>query len=306
MLIMANLEVYRFLGLSSLSEFCDSFFNTLINTNRSYNFFVDWQKIEENIAKYKLEIGLLSALTGSPNLEHDFKNLIKKYPEVIKVLPLLIAVRDRNIKVVETLGSSEPLRTFIFDQPPRTNEQIEQIYEFYLKTGIFELVRRLNNLKDYLTGVEVGMDTHARKNRSGIAMELAVLPLVQAIVDANPALLFLFQKQFKEIENAWSLPVPNSLRERKFDYLVKKNTTVINIEVNFYAGGGSKPQEIVDSYINRQNELHEGQWEFIWITDGYGWKTARNQIMRAFNEVGYILNLEFAKKGLLKHIIQIL
>jgi type II restriction enzyme len=169
---------------------------------------------------------------------------------------------------------------------------------------LINFLKTVTNLKDYLTGVEVGLDTHARKNRSGSAMELAVLPLMQTLVESNKGLSLLFQKQFKDVEKSWGLSVPTTLRERRFDYVIKKDKTLINIEVNFFAGGGSKPQEIVDSYINRQNELYAEGWKFIWITDGRGWKAGKNQIQRAIKEIDYVLNLDFVRRGLLEHIIR--
>lgn len=301
---MARLASYSIYNPTTLENIFNKFLETLIDTNRGFNFFVDWEKVKRNIDELKIEIGLLTSLIGSNDIYKDFKNLITKYPEVVKALPLIVALRDKNIKVIETIDSPQSVRSFLFDTSRLLNyDHIEDIYEFCNKTGIIDLLKELNSIKDYLTGVEVGMDTNARKNRSGIAMELAVLPLIETIVKADLDLDFLFQKQFKEIENLWGLSIPAHLKERKFDYVIKKGDVLINIEVNFYSGGGSKPQEIVDSYINRQDELHDGKWKFIWITDGYGWRTGKNQIYRAFEEIDFLLNLEFCRQGILNKII---
>lgn len=298
---MALLTYYSIYEPSTINNIFDVFLSSLIDTNRGFNFFVDWGKVNKNIGDMESEISLLSSLSNSKDIEQEFRALIEKYPKVIKVLPLLVAERNKNIKVIEAIDSPSSVRNFDFGS---VNEDVDNVCEFCVKTGIFDLLRQTNSLKDYLTGVEVGMDTHARKNRSGVAMELAVLPLIQEIANKNPGLQFLFQRQFKDIERTWGLSVPEHLRERKFDYAIRKDEILINIEVNFYSGGGSKPQEIVDAYINRQYELHDGSWKFIWITDGCGWLTGKNQIYRAFREIDYLLNLEFCRQGILESIIK--
>jgi type II restriction enzyme len=160
-------------------------------------------------------------------------------------------------------------------------------------------------IQDYATGVEVGMDTNARKNRSGSAMEMALKPIVENIIAKQKSLYtVLFQKKFKYLEDNYNFKVNSSIRNRKADFIIIKNRNkVINIEVNFFSGSGSKPQEIVDSYIERQNELRENGFEFIWITDGIGWREQKNQIEKGFAKIDYLLNLHFVRIGLLEEFL---
>ncbi|MFW6008468.1 MAG: DpnII family type II restriction endonuclease, partial [archaeon] len=113
------------------------------------------------------------------------------------------------------------------------------------------------------------------------------------------------QKKFNYLNKKYNVSVTSEIKNRKADFiLIKDNLKVINIEANFYKGGGSKPQEIVDSYINRQTDLYNNNFNFIWISDGFGWKDQYNQTTKAFNKIDYLLNLNFVKKGLLEGAIR--
>jgi type II restriction enzyme len=162
------------------------------------------------------------------------------------------------------------------------------------------------SIRDYVTGVEVGMDTHARKNRSGNSMELVIKPFIERVnLKHKEKYIILFQKKFDYLEKEFGVKVTPSLRNRKADFILinSDKSRVVNIEVNFYSGTGSKPQEIVDSYITRQEELIENGFEFIWITDGFGWRGQKNQIEKGFRKVSHLLNLHFVRIGLLEDIL---
>jgi len=156
-------------------------------------------------------------------------------------------------------------------------------------------------LRDFLLGVETGIDTNARKNRSGNAMESLVDPILNGIEEIS----MFKQKTFKYLKEEKNIDIPERLLNRKFDYVIIYKNKYFNMEVNYYDGQGSKPQEIVDSYTNRKNELSREKWNFIWLTDGVGWKTGTNQINNAFKDMDYVLNVEFARKGVLREILKV-
>ena len=141
------------------------------------------------------------------------------------------------------------------------------------------------------------MDTNARKNRSGTAMENLIKPIIEEASHEIGAKC-LFQKKFQTVSLCGHIPV--SLANRKTDFIVYKGNKFVNIEVNYYSGAGSKPEEIVDSYINRKNELEDNEWHFIWITDGNVWKKSESQLTKAFQNMDYVFNINFCNRGLLK------
>lgn len=155
-----------------------------------------------------------------------------------------------------------------------------------------------------MTGIEVGLDSNARKNRSGKAMENLIESLINNCRSRLKMKDIIKQQRFLVIEKM-GFKVPKELRNRKADFiLIKEPDKVVNIEANFYNVSGSKPQEIVDSYINRQEELRNAGFCFIWITDGHAWKNGQNQIYKAFDKIDFILNTKFARDGLLIKILE--
>jgi type II restriction enzyme len=308
-----DIDIYKkYLKSNNQDDIVDEFINTLIDTNRGYKFFVDWNKIKSNVEKYKIELNILNSLIGSKNFEKDLYNLISKYPEVVPVIPVLIAVRELKFKVMNDFSISDlSVIEYDFRKLERNEEEIKKLVDFCVKTGIKYMFENIatKSLIDYLSGIEVGMDTNARKNRSGNAMELALIPFLNKIEKDNKGKYqILFQKKFKYLTKKFGIKVLNNIKDRKADFIILKNSQkVINIEVNFYSGVGSKPQEIVDSYITRQSDLVKNGFKFIWITDGYGcWAGQRNQIQKGFKEIDYILNTNFVRMGILTDILNIM
>lgn len=306
-----NEQVYfKHFQSESIEKIINFFHDTIVDTNRGFKFFVDWEKVKEHVDRYKIELNILNTLIGSKTFEKDLRVILTKYPEVLSAIPILIAVRiqrRKKFKVIrDFMDEQQDYAEFDFSERNLTEKHMEALIEFFEKTGLKGFFETLSSksIQDYVTGVEVGMDTHARKNRSGNAMELAIKPIVEQIISTHSDdFQCLFQKKFKNLAN-FNVRVPTPLEDRKADFLIVKSTTqVINIEVNFYSGTGSKPQEIVDSYINRQRELAEYGLNFVWITDGYGWKGQKNQIAKGFREVNYLLNLHFCRNGLLEKIL---
>jgi len=243
----------------------------------------------------------MNSLIGSKNLEQDFRELIKQYPETIRAIPILIAVRDLEFPIIiDFFDVEKGVKDLDFNKNRHSkldDNEIDEYLQFMKKSGLFILFNTIKNLYDYVLGVEVGMDTNARKNRSGNAMEQLIKPVIEKASKELGAKC-LFQKKFRTVGLLGR--VPASLANRKTDFIVYKDDRFVNIEVNYYSGAGSKPEEIVDSYINRKNELEANGWDFIWITDGNVWKGSENQLTKAFENMDYVLNINFSNRGLLK------
>ena len=291
------------LGIHTESELIDRFINSLAPTNRTHDFFVDWVKVNRNVEALKTEIALLGSLAGSDSPVEDLNNLLQRYPEVSKAIPILIAVRGLEFPVLEGMETDARYTNYDFSKPDPSPSEIDSIVTFCVKTGISSLLTSTQGLKDYLVGVEVGTDTNARKNRSGKAMERLLDGVMNKLSDEQPNLVLHTQTKFSDLERTDGISAPQSLKDRRFDIAVTLDDSHYNIETNFYSGTGSKPQEIVDSYINRHEELNQAGWSFIWITDGYGWSGMTNQVQRAFREIDYVLNVDFVRRGTLSAIL---
>jgi len=296
-----NFDFYKNLGYKSLDEVIKDFLDTLVYTNRTYDFFVNWKKVKENVEKYKIELNTLNALIRDRNFDNTFREIVRKFPSVIKVFPILLAIRDVELEVIDLSKSLAEKYDFSLNKP--TEKDIEKFLKFFKKTGLKDFFVNMveKSIYDYIMGVEVGLDTHARKNRSGGIMEKAIKPFLNELDNSYKV---LFQKRFDYLDN-YRIKVSDGIKNRKADVIIiKENKKIINIEINFYEGSGSKPQEIVDSYINRQKDLKNNGFYFIWITEGKGWDKQQNQLRKAFTEIDFILNLSFVSKGYLTKIIK--
>ncbi len=303
---MVYLKLYQeTLQVSTIQDLVKSFQQSLVVTNRTPEFYVNWEKVKRNVDNIKIELSLWNSLIGSENIEDDFINLITQYPEVIKTIPILLAIRDREFPVIiDFFNVDKGVKGLNFKKNRHstiTNEEIEDYLDFVKKSGLFSVFSYIKNFYDYVIGVEVGMDTNARKNRSGHAMELLMQPIVED-VSRELGCKVLIQQPFRSVR-LWG-KVPVSLANRTSDFIILKDRVCVNIEVNYYSGSGSKPEEIVDSYINRKNELSSYEWHFIWITDGKVWQRSESQLSKAFSELDYIFNIDFVRKGLLKKALQ--
>lgn len=261
-------------------------FNEWLKTFRSsicdYGYYVNFEKVYGNVNNIKVELNILNSLIGSNNIENDFENLITEYPQILKCVPVLLAVRGNEIYAID--GDGEYLFNF-----KKKNYSVEEYKMFMRKTGLFDLIsnRIISNLVDYVTGVEVGLDSNGRKNRGGHLMENLVedyfkkAGLVKGVDYFKEMYIF-------DIERLWNLDLSNisntGKTQKRFDFVVKKSDTIYGIETNFYASSGSKLNETARSYKTITLEAKDIQgFAFVWFTDGVGWKSARNNLEETFD-----------------------
>lgn len=277
-------------------------FSTFTDSIATYEYYTDFNTVYKNIDKIKVELNIMNSLVGSKNIEKDFDNLFKKYPEIRKCLPLLIAVREKEIKVVD---DGEKLK-YNF-----TNiDDVELLKKFMRKTGLFDLISNhlVNNLVDYATGVEVGLGSNGRKNRGGHLME----DVLQGFIEKEGFVLnqtYFKEMYLKDIENKWNIDL-SSLSNlgkvaKRFDYVVKTDNCIYAFETNFYSSSGSKLNETARSYkmIAEESKNIKG-FAFVWITDGLGWVDARNNLEETFDVMDNLYNIKDLSNGKLKEILK--
>ena len=281
-------------------------FNTWISSFRDsiadYGYYIDFEKIHRNIDQIKIELNILNSLIGSKNIEFDFENLIKKYPEVLNCIPLLLAVRTNEIFAIDGDGEFK----YNFKTP---NLSIKQYKIFMRKTGLFDLMENhiVNNIVDYATGVETGLDSNGRKNRGGHLME----NLVESyIVDADfvKNQTYFKEMKIKEIEEKFNLDLSAISNKgktvKRFDFVITTGSTIYGIETNFYASSGSKLNETARSYKQISQEAQEiKDFVFVWFTDGNGWLDARNNLEETFDVMQHIYNIRDLEEGIINKVI---
>ena len=254
------------------------FMSQLKETNQTLDFFCDFDKISANVADVEMSLNTLNYLIGREDLSKGVKDIWQRAPRVFEVLGILIAVRDEGKKpVVDGNGNVVLLKSYF--------ESAEKVEEFLCGTGLAEVFqsRRIKNLVDYVFGIETGLDTNARKNRSGHIME----GTVARILNENDIAFRqeVYSSEFPELSILGT-------DEKRFDFFIETANKKYLIEVNFYSGGGSKLNEVARAYTELAPKVNSlTGFEFVWITDGIGWKSARNKLEEAYNTIPIVYNL---------------
>ena len=263
-----------------------------------YGYYIDFPKIHKNVDAIKVELNILNALVGSQNIEQEFDDLIAKYPETLKCIPILLAVRSNEIYAIDEDGEYN----YNFS---KMNYSAEQYKVFMRKTGLFDLIANhiISNLVDYATGVETGLDSNGRKNRGGHLMENLVEGYIQKAGYAKGKDYFK-EMNLSEIESKWNIDLSaisnQGKAEKRFDFVIKTDNNIYGIETNFYGSGGSKLNETARSYktLALEAKTIDG-FKFAWFTDGKGWNSARNNLEETFDVLDDVYNINDLESGVI-------
>jgi type II restriction enzyme len=231
------------------------------------------------------------------------EQLLFKYPEAANAIPTLLACRDGIIKVLDSFEQEAVYKNFNFFKSKYTADEIRDIAKFTEKTGLLSALVNMESTIDYLLGVEVGLDSNARKNRSGSFLESMVREILRKMVKEHPEIKWVEQKNFSYVESKFGISIPHSLRDRVFDDALIYDGKATTIEMNFYSGTGSKPSEIVSSYTDRNRVLKLADWKFVWLTDGEGWKHMMKPFVNGIENIDYVINANLLRKGFLEKIV---
>ncbi len=261
------------------TEEFDMFMSQLVDTNATLDFYTDFEKCKRYVENISIKLNQLNYLIGKDDLNGAVSALWSENPNVFSVLDILIAVRTRDKKkVLDDAGVPRLIESYFCT--------LDGVLEYINNTGLKDLFcnKQVTNLVDYVFGIEVGLDTNARKNRSGTLMENKIAQIFD-----NAGIVYRREVYSYDFEN-----VNKILGEdvKRFDFAISASNKTYLIEVNFYSGGGSKLNEVARSYTDLSPKINScSDVEFVWITDGIGWKNARNKLEEAFYAIPHIYNL---------------
>ena len=287
-------------------------FNTWLSSFRDsiadYGYYIDFDKVHRNVNSIKIELNILNSLIGSKNIKVNFKELIKKYPETLKCMPLLLAVRANEIYCQDENGSY--LYQFDFGKNLPDSHALYERYAYFMEhTGLFDLLENhiINNLVDYATGVETGLDSNGRKNRGGHLMENLVESFIKKAGFVKDKTYFK-EMYIHQITAKWDIDLSaisnQGKMEKRFDFVVKTPTMIYGIETNFYGSGGSKLNETARSYKTLALEADTiNGLTFVWFTDGRGWISARNNLEETFDVMTHIYNIKDLEDSIIHKVI---
>lgn len=272
-----------------------------------YGYYVDFEKVHQKVNQVKVELNILNSLIGSQSIQTDFESLVKRYPETLKCVPLLLAVRANEIYCQDENGGI----LYNFSAINSLDEtKCAQFSYFMAQTGLFDLLQNhiIHNIVDYVTGVETGLDSNGRKNRGGHLMENLVEAFIQKAGFVKGDTYFK-EMYIHQITEKWGIDLSalsnQGKMEKRFDYVVKTPNMIYGIETNFYGSGGSKLNETARSYktLALETDTIEG-FTFVWFTDGKGWNSARHNLEETFDVMDHIYNITDLENDIIPEVFQ--
>lgn len=298
------------MGLENEEQVFNYLINNLKYTNRTFDFFVDWGKIFQNVSNIEIELNILNYLIGKDNIKTELAGLISQYPNIVTIIPILIAMRENTLDVLVNFKNPEwEYKHFSFKKKKAySSEEIDSVVEFCDRLGLLYLFenRKIKNLVDYCIGLEVGIGTNGRKNRGGKIMEDIVEWHIKNIC-SDLKLDYISQASKSKILNKWGIRLPVDKSSRNYDFAIMKNDKLILIETNFFSGGGSKLKSVagefqaLSTFLSNENIVDK----FIWITDGIGWDTAKLPLKETFIHNDFVINNRMIFDGVLEEIINL-
>lgn len=281
----------------------DDIMQNLRKTVADYSYYTDFDKVYKNADKFKVELNILNSLIGEKDIENKFKDLVELYPNVLKIIPMLLAKRGYKVEVFKDKNI-----TFDFLE---TNLDINMYSEFMKESGLFSLLKesKIKSLNDYLIGIEVGLDSNARKNRTGTAME----NIVESYIKKIPNIEYHKEMKKKAISESYNIDINKLIigedkvkeAEKRFDFVVKTKDNLYLIETNFYSGGGSKLNETARSFKSLAKDINDlERVHFVWITDGIGWVSAKNNLRETYDIMDHLYTLKDLENGALRDIFK--
>lgn len=279
------------------------FLNSLSVTNRTPEYYVNWAKVEEKTKTFELELNTLNYLIGKENIYNVALTLFTKQPDLLKAIPSLIASRSKVLDIL-SIDENDNMSFEQLNFSKIDNSRIKDYIDFTEQSGLLNFLQNKANrsLVDYVYGVEAGLDSNARKNRSGTTME-GILERHISKICQEYNLQWKAQATAAFIKENWNIVVPVDKSERRFDVAVYSadQHKVWLIETNYYGGGGSKLKAVAGEFteLSQFVTASDDNVEFVWVTDGQGWKTAHLPLSEAFGHIKNVFNLDMLKNDFL-------
>lgn len=279
------------------------FLSTLSVTNRTPEYYINWKKVDRETKIFELELNTLNYLIGKEDIYNESLKLFTRQPSLLKAIPSLIASRDKVLNIL-SINNNDNMSFKELDFKKIDSNRIKDYVDFISQSGLLNFLQNKakRSLVDYVYGVEAGLDSNARKNRSGKIME-DILERHVAKISKEQEIEWKAQATASFIKSNWNIEVPVDKSERRFDVAVysKERHKVWLIETNYYGGGGSKLKAVAGEFTELSQFVvsSKDNVEFIWVTDGQGWKTARLPLSEAFGHIQNVFNLSMLKEGFL-------
>jgi hypothetical protein len=275
--------------------------STFKSSIKTWDYFVNWNNVFGHTNEFEIILNKLNYLLGKSDLETEFFKLYDSNKDIVRAFPCLLAVRSKLVEIYEPKAKTIE----VFDFSKNGEHTKEKYFEFLIESGLSKLFKEdgVKNLVDYVLGVEVGLDSNGRKNRGGTLMESIVDIYIKDFADKN-GYEYLAQANASKIFSQWGYSIDVDKSSRSFDFAIYNpiSKKLKLVETNFYNGGGSKLKAVCGEFKGLNNELQRQGIDFIWITDGLGWKTTLRPLEEVYNNNKYTFNLSMLENNILEEI----
>lgn len=302
---MKWLSSYEGLGLKTEDQVFEHLLGSLSDAIRTWDYFVNWDKVYKNVAELEVQLNIWNYLIGKENFDEEFRSLVRRFPEIVQAIPSMVVRDGQNSQAYQVIQGEE-INRFDFSSPANSDKEVEKALNFVKASGLARLFgdSGIKNFVDYLIGVEAGVDSNGRKNRSGSGMESILEGKIASICDRR-GWKYMEQASPEAIKQSWGVDFKTGLSSRRFDFAVLADGQVSVIEVNIYNGGGSKLKATAGEFTTLHQSLEATPVKLIWVTDGKGWATTARPLRDAFDRVDFVLNLSLIDAGCLEEAITI-
>src|SRR3990167_6379334 len=296
----------RKIGCNNDKEVFAYLINNLNDSIRYWDYFVNWKKVIGNTKDLEVDLNILNYLIGKENIEKELGYLLKNHPQVVRLIPVLLACREHKFKILTDLSEGNlKYEDFSFEEKRNLSDaEISKAIRFAQKSGLLKIFKdkTVKNIVDYTIGIEVGLDSNGRKNRGGTAMEKVTENFVKEICNSQ-GFKYIKEATAEKVLEQWGLKLRVDKSSRRFDFAVYNGKSLYFIETNYYGGGGSKLKSTAGEYKALYDFLTKDGHKFILITDREGWQSTSRPLEETFNHIEYLLNLKMLTEGILEDII---
>lgn len=235
--------------------------------------FIQWGEIDTKVAKYRSFLNFFSQIQTANREEL-----------ISQIADSLMSADDAAVFIktgFELLGHTGKSYVSIEDRLvfndffdlEKTEEGMRYVAELLVDIGIEHAIKL--SLEDYFTGIQVGLETHRRKNVGGDAFKVFVRGKLDAMVGQLRT-----EGHTLNLEEEKVIAYADGAQNKRVDFHLSTPERALGIEVNFYTSSGSKPTEIKRSYGQVNQALEAVNVSLAWVTDGEGY----NQMVKSLED----------------------
>lgn len=296
--------VFQYLNLKP-QEKTDYFMQTRSQLSFLPNYWINFENVKRNIDSYDTpDLYTLDFLIGKNH--HQIENFFKERASLIKLVPKLLGIRENKL----TKGKLEVQDvdgTYTLDFHNIEMKNIEQYLKFIHESGLTSCLQKglRKSVHDYAVGVEAGMDSNGRKNRSGDMGEMYLEKVLNSIAEDRNWIAH-GQTTAKLVKEWHNIDLEETFANRRFDGSLfnPQREKLYLFEVNNFNSGGSKSKASATEFKDLHDRFSRTNHEFIYITDGKGWDSDKSHLIEAMEYIGKVFNYQMVEDGYLKDFLE--